>query len=389
MRAGEATVVSSSILSYKSVQSKRGPKLHLRKLSRNNFGKLADGTAVEAIGLTNSTGMSVCIISFGASIQAVEVADRDGSFADVTAGYRTLDEYISQPQFFGSTVGRVANRLKDARFSLGGKDYVVPANDGRNSLHGGSQGFDKVNWEVVDCDEDDLSVTLRYVSKDGDQGYPGTLTTLAKYSLTDDNMLTVEYRATTDAPTIVNLSNHAYWNLAGEGSQYDAMDHLLTIHADMFLPVDAELIPTGERRNVTGSAFDFRTPKAIHSDVRNAGDEQIGFGRGYDHNWIISDRISDAPRPMAHLEDPHSGRTMTLFSNQPGLQFYSGNFFDGSTSGKAGKFYRMGDAIALEPQQFPDTPNHPAFGSLDLHPGQTYSNIISWRFGVAPKKDTP
>jgi aldose 1-epimerase len=361
--------------------------LHARKLSRDNFGKLADGSAVEAVTLINATGMSVRIISFGASIQAVEVANRDGIFADVTTGYRTLDEYISQPQFFGSTVGRFANRLKNARFSLGGKEYVVPSNDGRNSLHGGSKGFDKVNWEVIDCNEGDMSVTLRYASKDGDQGYPGTLTTLARYALGDDNMLTVEYRATTDAPTIVNLSNHAYWNLAGEGSQFDAMDHLLTMHADQFLPVDAELIPTGERRHVAGSAFDFRKPKPIRLHLRNADDEQIAFGRGYDHNWIVGESPSDEPRPTAHLEDPHSGRTMTLLSNQPGLQFYSGNFFDGSTSGKAGKFYRMGDAIALEPQQFPDTPNQHAFGSVELHPGQTYSNIISWRFGVACEED--
>jgi aldose 1-epimerase len=363
--------------------------LHAPQLNRHNFGTLPDGTAVEAIKLSNSAGMSVCIISFGASIQAVEVADKNGDFADVTTGYRTLDEYISRPQFFGSTVGRVANRLNNARFSLGGKEYVVPANDGPNSLHGGSQGFDKVNWDVVDCNEDDLSVTLGYVSKDGDQGYPGTLTTFARYSLGDDNSLTVEYRATTDAATIVNLSNHAYWNLAGEGSQHDAMDHLLTIYAEDFLPVDAKLIPTGERRNVAGSAFDFRMPKPIRTHVRDADDEQIGFGRGYDHNWIIGARPSDDLRPMANLEEPHSGRTMTLLSNQPGLQFYSGNFFDGSTSGKAGKFYRMGDAIALEPQQFPDTPNQPEFGSIELHPGQTYSNIISWRFGVAGKEDNP
>ena len=361
--------------------------MNSRKLIRDTIGELADGTAVDAITLTNSKGMSVCIISFGASIQKVEVSDRNSNVADVTAGYRTLDEYVSKPQFFGSTVGRVANRLKSARFSIGGRKYVVPANDGSNSLHGGSHGFDKVNWEVVDCSEGDLSVTFRYVSKDGDQGYPGTLTTLAKYSLDDDNVLAVEYRATTDAPTIVNLSNHAYWNLSGEGSQNDAMDHLLAIYAEQFLPIDAELIPTGERRAVAGTAFDFRTPKAIRDHVRNADDEQIGFGRGYDHNWIVGESPSDELRPMAYLEDPHSGRTMTLLSNQPGLQFYSGNFFDGLTSGKAGKFYRMGDAIALEPQQFPDTPNQPAFGSVELHPGQTYSNIISWRFGVTGKKD--
>lgn len=363
----------------------RGLILNRSKLDREIFGTLKNGESVEAITLCNGNGMIVRVISYGASIQSVCVPDRAGNFADVMTGYSTLEDYVSKPQFFGSTVGRVANRVANARFGLNGIDYRVPANDGPNSLHGGTCGFDKVNWMIVDCDEAQLSVSLQYISPDGDQGYPGTLTTIATYSLTDDNMLTVHYRATTDAPTVVNLSNHAYWNLNGEGSPHGALDHELTIYAEHYLPVGAQLIPIGERRNVGGSAFDFRQPKPINSQLRDACEEQIAFGRGYDHNWIVAEQPLQHPRPVALLEDPHSGRTMTVLSNQPGLQFYSGNFFDGSTSGKAGKFYRMGDAIALEPQQFPDAANQPSFGSIELNPGETYLNIISWRFGVADK----
>jgi aldose 1-epimerase len=353
-----------------------------RGLSRDVFGTLSNREIIETICLTNENGMSVRIITYGASIQAVCVADRHGEFVDVTAGYASLDEYVIQPQFFGATVGRVANRLANARFCLGGRIYQLPANDGPNSLHGGAQGFDKVNWDLVDCDEVNLSVTLRHVSPDGDQGYPGTLTVLATYTLDDSNALTVRYSATTDAPTVVNLSNHAYWNLGGEGSAFDAMQHKLTIHADHYLPVGAALIPTGEIRPVENSIFDFRVPTIIGAHVRDARDEQIRFGHGYDHNWVISDQIADQPRPVAHLEDPRSGRTMTLLSNQPGLQFYSGNFFDAKTSGKAGKTYCRGHAIALEPQQFPDAPNQPSFRSIGLNPGERYSNVIIWRFAT-------
>ena len=345
------------------------------------FGTLPGGEQVEAICLTKCKGMAVRIITYGASIQSVCVPDRDDNFTDVTAGYATLAEYIEQPQFFGATVGRVANRIANACFTLDGKSFTAPANDGPHSLHGGV-GFDKVNWVVTGSDEDNLSVTLQHISPDGDQGFPGTLTVTATYLLDDSNSLTVRYDATTDAPTMINLSNHAYWNLGGEGSADGAMNHKLNIHAGHFLPVDAGLIPTGERRNVGGTLFDFREPAVIGTYVRDASDEQIGFGHGYDHNWIISEQASAEPRPVAHLEDPNSGRTMTLLSNQPGLQFYSGNFFDGTTSGKAGKPYRRGDAIALEPQQFPDAPNQPSFPSIRLNPGERYSNIIIWRFGI-------
>lgn len=352
-------------------------------LSRELFGTLATGEAVEAVTLTNDSGMSVRLIGYGASIQSVIVPDAHGHFADVTMGYATLEEYIRTPQYFGATVGRVANRLAYSRFTLDGREYHAPANDGPHSLHGGPEGFDKKNWELLAYDEDALTATFALTSPDGDQGYPGTLRVLATYQLGADNSLSVQYRAATDAATCVNLSNHAYWNLAGEGAEHDALDHILTIAADAYLPVDAGLIPTGERRSVANTAFDFREPTPIRARVRDYADIQMQHGRGYDHNWIISDTPSDAPQFVARLEDPHSGRVMTLLSNQPGVQFYSGNFFDGSSSGKAGKSYRMGDAIALEPQCFPDAPNQPSFHPVVLLPGETYANIVIWRFETA------
>jgi len=357
------------------------------EVSRAPFGTLADGRTVEAVTLANGHGMRVTLISYGASIQAAVVPDRYGKGADVTLGYPDLQAYLDQPQYFGSTVGRVANRIAKGRFTLDGKTYQVPVNNGPNSLHGGTKGFDKVLWDVAETHGGAAaSVTFRYVSPDGEMGYPGTLTVTATYALNEANLLSVEYRATTDRPTLVNLSNHAYWNLAGEGSAEGAMGHLLTIPADHYSPTDATAIPTGEFRRVDGTVFDFRKPTAVGARVRDASDRQIVYGRGYDHNWVVARSLSAEPRLLARVEEPTSGRVMEILSNQPGLQFYSGNFLDATTVGKAGRIYRMGDAIVLEPQMFPDTPNHPDFGSIRLDPGQTYRNVIVWRFSTAPAR---
>ena len=354
------------------------------KVRREPFGALPGGETVEAITLGNRAGMQARIITYGASLQAVLVPDRDGTVADVTLGHAILEPYLDQPQYFGSTVGRVANRIAGGRFTLDGTDHHVPVNNGPNSLHGGSTGFDKVNWEVLEVEDGPpASVTLGYVSPDGDQGYPGTLKVTATYSLSDDNILRVDYRAAADRPTLVNISNHAYWNLAGEGSADGVMSHLLTIPAEHYLPTDPTAIPTGEFRPVEGTAFDFRRPTPIGARVRDASDEQIRFGRGYDHNWVVARDIAEGPRLLARLKDPESGRVLETWSNQPGIQFYSGNFLDATSSGKADRLYRMGDAVALEPQMFPDTPNRPEFGSLRLEPGETYRNIIEWRFTTA------
>lgn len=340
-------------------------------------GTLPDGTKVESITLRDSSGMQAQLWTLGAALHALQVPDRDGKFADVVLADATLDATLAKPQYFGTVVGRFANRIAKGTFTLDGKSYTIPTNDGPNTLHGGTRGFDKVVWDVVEARPD--RATLRYVSPDGDQGYPGKLTVTASYALEGDGKLAIEYRATTDAPTIVNLSNHAYWNLSGEGSG-TAMDHELTIDADAYTPVDETLIPTGEVTSVAGTVFDFRTPKPIGRDLRTGSEPQLLRGRGYDHNWVVSRAIAKAPREVARVHDPRSGRVLTLTSAQPGLQFYSGNFLDGTTVGKSGRVYRQGDAFVLEPQLFPDTPNQPAFGSARLVPGKQYVNRMVYRF---------
>lgn len=347
---------------------------------RASFGKMSDGQAVEVITLKNAHGMSVRIITLGASIQSLIAPDRDGKPADVILGYSSIDGYIAKPEYFGATVGRVANRIARGRFTLDGKVYQTPVNNGVNALHGGTKGFDKVVWKVLEVKRGpSASVKLGYVSPDGDQGYPGTLTTTATYSLDERNQLTIDYRATTDKPTVVNISNHSYWNLAGEGSPGGAMGHILTIPADNYTPTDSGAIPTGEIKPVAGTVFDFRKPTAIGLRVRDASDQQIVFGKGYDHNWVVSRDVVAQPRLIARAEDPASGRVLEILSTQPGIQFYSGNFMDATVIGKSGKLYRQGDAIALEPQKFPDTPNRPEFGSVRLDPGQEYRNLMIFR----------
>ncbi|MBB5698840.1 aldose epimerase family protein [Sphingomonas yantingensis] len=350
---------------------------------RSTFGAMPDGRPVAAITLSNGKGVSATIIALGASIQALRMPDKSGKVEDVQIGYDTIDGYLTKPEFFGATVGRVANRIAKGRYTLDGKAYSAPVNNRPNSLHGGTKGFDKVLWDVTEVKSGpSASVTLRYVSLDGDMGYPGTLTTYAIYSLDEANRLTIEYRATTDKPTVVNISNHAYWNLAGVGSPRGAMGHVVTIPADRFTPTDATSIPTGGHRSVTGTVFDFRTPRAIGDRVRDASDRQIEYGRGYDHNWVIGDAVTRDEHLMARVVEPVSGRGFELWSNQPGLQFYSGNFFDGTIRAKKNAILRMGDAIVMEPQLFPDTPNQKGFPSVRLAPGQIYRNVMTYRLFV-------
>ena len=358
---------------------------------RTMFGKLADGRPVPAVTLSNGKGVSVNVMALGASIQSLVMPDRDGKREDVQIGYDTIDGYLAKPEFFGATVGRVANRIANGRFTLDGKQYQAPVNNGPNSLHGGTKGFDKVLWDVVDVKsgaggDGAASVTLRYVSPDGDMGYPGTLTTTCTYSLDEQNRLVIDYRATTDKPTYVNISNHAYWNLAGVGSPRGAMGHIVMIPADRYTPTDATSIPLGRNASVAGTVFDFRQPTAIGDRVRDGRDPQILYGRGYDHNWVVGDRVAPDQHLMARVVDPGSGRGFELRSNQPGLQFYSGNFFDGTIKGKNGRLYRMGDAIVMEPQLFPDAPNQPAFPSIRLNPGQQYRNTMTYQLFTDAKR---
>ncbi len=350
---------------------------------QSEFGKLPDGQAVEAITLTNAKGVSATIITYGASIQALKTPDRKGKSADIALGYADLGHYLSTPQYFGATVGRFANRIAAGKYTIDGVAYQAPVNNGANSLHGGTKGFDKVNWKVVKVDSGaKASVELEYVSPDGDMGYPGEMTVHATYSLNENNDFSIVYSATTTKTTIVNITNHAYWNLAGEGSERPVYDQKLTLFADSYLPTDSGAIPTGEVRKVAGTVFDFRRPTPIGKRVRDASDTQIVYGRGYDHNWVASRTRAPKPRLMAVVEDGVSGRKLELLSDQPGIQFYSGNFLDGTSSGKSGHIYREGDAFVLEPQIFPDTPNQPAFGSALLHPGETYTNTLIYRFSA-------
>ncbi len=350
---------------------------------RGTFGRLPDGRAVASVTLANARGVTATVIAYGATLQSLVMPDRAGHRADVALGYDNIGDYLTVPQYFGGTVGRFANRLAAGRFRIDGQTYQTPVNNGRNSLHGGTTGFDKVLWEVVSVKNGPTaSVTLRYVSPDGDQGYPGTMTVDATYSLDERNNLTIEYVATTDKPTIANITNHAYWNLSGEGSANGAMGHIVTIPAQSYLPTDDGLIPTGAFTPVGGTVFDFRKPRAIGDRVRDARDPQIVAGRGYDHNWVIGRAVTRDQHLMARVYDPASGRGFELWSNQPGLQFYSGNFLDGTSHGKARKVYREGDAIVMEPQIFPDSPNQKGFPEARLNPGQTYRNVMTYRLST-------
>lgn len=356
---------------------------------RGSFGKLPDGRTVEAVTLTNGKGVSAKIIGWGATIQSLIMPDRNGKKADVALGYDNIEQYLAKPQYFGPIVGRFGNRLAAGKFTLDGKSYQTPINNGKNSLHGGTTGFDKVLWTVTSVKSGaTASVTLRYVSLDGEMGYPGTLTVDATYSLDEQNHLTIDYSATTDKTTIVNLTNHGCWNLSGEGSSNGAMGHIVTIPAQTYLPTDDGAIPTGEFKSVAGTVFDFRTPRAIGDRVRDARDQQIVWARGYDHNWVIGRDVTKDQHLMARVQDPVSGRGFELWSNQPGLQFYSGNFLDGTSYGKSKKVYREGDGFVMEPQLFPDSPNQKGFTSARLEPGQVYRNVMSYRLttGQAGKR---
>jgi aldose 1-epimerase len=352
--------------------------------TRSTFGRLPDGRTVEAIELRNSHGMAVRIIALGAIVQSLAVPDRDGRSADVVLGYASAAEYATNPQYFGVTVGRFAGRLAKGRFTLDGKTYQVGINDEPNSLHGGIKGFGKALWTVDSVSRGAAAgVTLSYTSRDGEEGYPGTLQATAAFRLTEQNELQIEYRATTDKPTIVNMTNHSYFNLGGEGTAGGVSRHLLMLPAEQYLPLDAALIPTGEIRAVAGTAFDFRSPKPMGRDIRNGRDVQIMNGHGYDHTWVVSRIAAQTPRLVARIEDPGSGRVLEILSDQPGVHFYSANSLDGTIIGKSGHTYRQDDGFAVEPGRLDDTPNRPAFGSARLAPGEVYLNRIVFRFSVA------
>ncbi len=358
------------------------PYAQAAEAKRFEFGHLADGTVIQGVELHNGSGASARIITLGATLQSLATPDRNGASADIVLGYADPQSYLDQPQYFGATVGRYANRIAGGRFSLDGKNYALETNDGLNHLHGGEVGLDKVVWSIESVESGaTAAVTLAYTSAAGEGGYPGTLKMTARYALSDDNQLTIEYTATTDATTIVNITNHSYFNLAGESGTRDVLDHELTLYADYYTPVDATLIPTGERRPVRGTPFDFRAGEAIGSRIRDGGDEQIRFGRGYDHNFVLQREVQGL-QAAAKLVDPVSGRVLEILTTAPAIQFYSGNFLDATTMGKSGRLYRQGDALCLEPQVYPDAPNQPDFPSARLEPGESYRNLMVFRFST-------
>jgi aldose 1-epimerase len=346
-------------------------------LGRRPFGKMPDGTPVEAFTLKNAHGLEARVITYGAIVQSLLVPDGKGGTVDIVLGFDTLDEYVKSNPYFGCVVGRYANRIAKGRFSLDGKEYTLATNNGPNALHGGVRGFDKVVWKATPkASPDGDALDLTYVSKDGEEGYPGTLTTTVTYTVTKDDTLKIEYRATTDKPTIVNLSNHSYFNLKGAGSG-DILGHEVEIFAKRFTPVDATLIPTGDLAAVAGTPFDFTKPHTIGERIA-AKDEQIARGGGYDHNYVLD--AGAKMSPAARIKDPGSRRTLEIHSDQPGIQFYTGNFLTDMV-GKGGKKYGYRQGFCLESQVFPDTPNRPAFPSARLDPGKEYRQTTVWRLG--------
>lgn len=352
---------------------------------REAFGTLPDGTPVEAVTLTGSNGVSARIMTLGATLQALSAPDRSGHVADVTLGYDDARSYIEHPNYWGQTIGRYANRIAGGRFTLDGKPYQLTLNDKTNSLHGGIVGFDKHVWQIVEVSDKGgaAKVALRLVSPAGDQGYPGNLTVTTTYALDDRGTLTIDFDASTDASTIVNLTNHALFNLSGEGAPGGALGHRMTVAAHRYTPVDASLIPTGELADVAGTPFDFTSGRIIDEAVRDGRDPQIVIGRGIDHNFVLDAGKTREPKLAVRLEDPRSGRVLEVLTDQPGIQIYTGNFLDGTFVGKNKHVYRMGDGIALEPQVFPDTPNKPAFGSARVDPGKPYHHRMIYRLSVA------
>ncbi len=341
-----------------------------KKPTKKLFGKLADGTKVYIWSLANG-GTRLKVLSWGGVVQSLEIPDRKGHYANVSAGFDNIEDYVAKTPYFGALIGRYGNRIAKGQFTLDGKSYQLSVNDGVNSLHGGTQGFDKRVWDVEPFTKgSDVGLHLYYTSVDGEMGYPGTLKVKVTYTLTRHGDWRIDYEATTDKATVVNLTSHVYWNLGGEGTG-TIEDHELKIAASRYTPTDSGLIPTGELAKVAGTPFDFRKGKAIGRDIRT-GHPQLVTAKGFDHNWVLDKGITAKPEHVATLRDPHSGRTLKIASNEPGLQFYSGNFLDGTLVGPSGHTYRQGDALCLETQHFPDSPNHPSFPSTVLRPGQTY-----------------
>ncbi|WNL41820.1 aldose epimerase family protein [Halomonas sp. PAMB 3264] len=363
-------------------------------IEKTSFGQLADGRKVDRYRLTNANGVELEVINYGGTIVSLKVPDSEGHLDDVVLGFDALDGYLSDTYrqvnpYFGALIGRYGNRIADGRFALNGETYTLATNDGGNHLHGGEQGFDQVLWEAEPFENETGSgLALSYVSADGEEGYPGELSVEVSYTLTDQNELIIDYSAETDKATPVNLTQHSYFNLAGEGHA-SIEEHQLMLNADTFTPIDDTLIPTGERREVAGTPFDFTRPTAIGERI-DQDNEQLAFGQGYDHNFVIDrgDADNDALVLAARVWEPESGRVLEVETTEPGIQFYSGNFLGGELTGKRGEAYQQRSGFALETQHFPDSPNQESFPSTILEPGERYHSRTVLRFSTRESDDS-
>jgi len=349
-------------------------------ISQQTFGKTQDGTAVDIFTLTNSNGVEVRAITYGGIIVSLRTPDKNGKLDDIVLGFDTLDSYLGKHPYFGAIIGRYGNRIGNAKFTLDGVEYKLAANNGPNSLHGGLKGFDKAVWKAQSLENDQgVGVVFTHTSPDGEEGYPGNLTAKVTYTLTNQNELIFDYEATTDKPTPVNLTQHTYFNLAGAGKG-DVLGHEVLLNADSFTPVDSNLIPTGEIRKVAGTPFDFTKPTAVGARI-NQDDEQLKLAGGYDHDFVIN-RRGEEPSHAARVYEPTSGRVLEVSTTQPGVQLYTGNFLDGTLTGKGGHVYQKRSGLCLETQHFPDSPNKPDFPSTILRPGETYRSRTIFKFSV-------
>ena len=348
-------------------------------ITKAPFGQTEAGQPIELYTLKNASGMEAGIINLGGIVVSLKVPGRGGQIADVVLGFDKLADYEKPNPYFGAIVGRYGNRIAKGRFTLNGVEYKLAVNDGENSLHGGIHGFNHAVWQAREVPGADPAVELTYVSKDLEEGYPGNLTVKVTYTLTAANELRIDYSATTDKDTVANVTNHSYFNLAGQG-QGDILGDVLTIYASKFTPVDAGMIPTGELKSVAGTPFDFRQPTVIGARIDN-DDEQLKRGKGYDHNWVV-DGAPGTLRPAARVSDPGSGRVLEVLTTEPGVQFYTGNFLDGTSTGKSGKVYQRRYGFCLETQHFPDSPNHPDFPTTVVKAGAQYKSTTVFRFSV-------
>lgn len=352
----------------------------MKLVTKTPFGKTADGQAVDLYTLTNHNGMSLSVMNYGGIVVRLTTPDKQGRSADIVLGFDSLSGYQAGSPYFGAIVGRYGNRIAKGRFKLDGTEYKLAVNNGANALHGGIKGFDKVWWNIEDISSAaGAAVKLTYQSKDGEEGYPGTLQVEVTYTLTDQNEWKIAYKATTDKKTVVNITQHTYFNLTGDAAK-DILGHELTLNADKFLPVDKGLIPTGELKPVAGTPFDFTKPAAIGSRIGDK-DAQLQAGNGYDHCWAVTG-ADGSLRAIASVYEPTTGRTLEVLTTEPGVQFYTGNFLDGTKVGKGGIPYAFRHGFCLETEHFPDSPNQPAFPTVVLEPGKTYETTTVYKFGA-------